>query len=542
MVNPLLATVLMDGKNIHGEQILGGNYQSRDNYFDTGISCLKIKKQDKEVIHNEEATVTATSSMDYDSLSREMGHKVEIGANLPFGDPLGLGFSFLRNVKETNTSIVFAYKTILKTGSLILKGPHKLSQEAKESADHSREEFLQYCGDQFVYKIEKGAKAFAAVKIELESEDLKRVIEQEFGLAIVDFFDISNQLKKLIKKYGIKGRVTISGYQEGGFAARINSIFGNGEGLGECSGTSFAKCEVLLKEVVHYFAHDFAEQFDQYYRDRNVLGGGSVVVLPPSSKTLSYHAQSYCKLAINDRPRGIDCSDIDNAAFLRDLSEKRTLMVQELTKIGRIFQGDAMVSKDHREKLGHYEKEIRLNLAFLDKAFKSCRRDQWSCQSTVVQVLKVLGPLNKRLMNSLQREQRFEICLQTGKMNQVKSFNMGIGRGGKMLKTFSIFNPLRKEGKECFKYYAPELSEVDFDQFFIQIKKKKEKGGQCKWRFSKKYKTWALWDLQKVEVTRLNDGKKRVFKGISFYEKTRCRQEEDPNDFLPWSSLEAQNE
>jgi hypothetical protein len=468
-----------------------------------------------------------------------MGHKIEIGANLPFGDPLGLGFSFLRNVKETNTSIVFAYKTVLKTGSLVLKGPHKLSKEAKESADHSREEFLQYCGDQFVYKIEKGAKAFAAVKVELESEDLKREIEQEFGLAIVDFFDISNQLKKLIKKYGIRGKVTISGYQEGGFAARINSIFGNGEGLGECSGTSFAKCEVLLKEVVHYFAHDFAEQFDQYYRDRNVLGGGSVVVLPPSSKTLSYQAQSYCKLAVNDRPRGIDCSKVNYSEFLAQLKEKRNLMAHELTQITRVFLGDAMMAKDFREKLAHYEKDIRLNLAFLDQAEKSCRRDQWSCGSSVKQILKVLNPFNQKLMHSLQREQRLQICLETGKMNQVKSFNMGVGGGGKMLKTFSIFNPLRKEGKECFKYYAPELSGVDFDQFFIQIKKRKEKGGQCKWRFSKKYRTWALWDLEKVEVTRLNDGKKRVFKGKSFYEKPKCREEEDSNDFLSWVSLEA---
>ena len=71
-INIAHATVIKDYYALSGPQIIGGNFNSTDNYFDTGLRCVQVDEdRDVEVIYNEEAIVLSTSSINFNSITRK---------------------------------------------------------------------------------------------------------------------------------------------------------------------------------------------------------------------------------------------------------------------------------------------------------------------------------------------------------------------------------------------------------------------------------------------------------------------------------------
>lgn len=516
-------------------QIIGGNYHADLNAFDPGIRCIEVDKdRDVEMVYNEKAVVSTTSAVDYETLKLEVGHGSSLGAAFPTGDPISMSYNFLKTSEETDTSIVFSYRTTVQTGHILLKGPHKLTKEALELSQMDPEAFQEYCGDAFVYKIEKGANAYVSVKIDVETKEAKRLIEAEFGVTIVDFVELATQMKNLRKKYGLNGKVSISAFQEGGFAARINSIFGSGEGMAQCNGTTFANCEILLKEVVYYFAHSFPEQFDHYYR--SIFNG--VVDLPPSAKTLSYSAQSYCKLARQDRPSNVDCSKVDNSANILSLNKVADKYLKEREVVYNVNDGEITLAPDYQKMLDLYKGQIDSNLYKLQLAKKECRRDQWSCEIIVRETLKHMYALRPSLIDALQKEERIEICFYSGNTVEFSNMSLKLYEGSHLLKTIKVYEAPKYSNMECFRYHSPELTNAKIDGLEIQIQTLSEENGKCKIRTEKKYSSWADWNLKRIEVTQLATSTRVTFAGAHIKQKSRCKREEDAMFYLNWKKLD----
>jgi len=532
------ATVIKDHYALSGPQIIGGNFNSTHNFFDTGLRCIQVDEdRDVEIIYNEKAVVLSTSSINYNALTRELGGGLSIGGELPMGDPLSFSSSFLKAAKEDKTSIVFSYKTEIKTGSVILKGPFKLSPEARGL---SRDEFAGYCGDQYVHQIDKGAKAFVAVKIDFGSEENKRAFSAEFGFNLIDFIDLSASIKKLRKKQEFFGRVTVAAYQEGGFAARINSIFGSGRGVTHCSGRDFTRCEVLLKEVVHYFSREFVEQFDHYYRDAS---GSGVITLPPSAKTLSYKTQSYCKMAPNDRPSSVDCSDVAIYQELEKLGNEIDSLYLEHNDIFKIRNRlDYKLAPEYQNLLESYEEQLRENLFLLKQAKIDCIKDKWSCATTTTHAFKNQNPRDEKLLKSVKQEGRIRFCFDTGMSVELSVLEMRLKTGGKSLQTFTLFDSPNFNSRECLYFHAPDLKNVKFDGLEMRLKTMGEDDGKCKIRTVKKFSSWLDWDLHSVEVTHMGTGYSKTFEGYHFKKKKRCKEEDKSKFFLPWKMLATRDQ
>jgi len=527
------AAVIKDYHVLSGPQIIGGNFNSNHNFFDTGLRCVQVdENQDVEIIYNEKAVVLSTSSINFNALTQEIGGGISVGGELPLGDPLSFGSSFLKVAKEDKTSVVFSYKTEVKTGSVILKGPFKLSPEAQGV---SGDEFSNYCGDQFVHQIEKGAKAFVAVKIDFGSEESKKAFSAELGFNLIDFIDLSASFNNLKKKQDFFGQVSVAAYQEGGFAARINSIFGSGRGVTHCSGRDFTRCEVLLKEVVHYFSREFVEQFDHYYRDMN---GSGVISLPPSAKTLSYKTQSYCKLAPNDRPSGIDCSPVGIGAELAILNSEIAGLHAEYSEILEVkSEENFKLAEDSKNLLESYEEQLKENLYVLKQAEIDCRKDQWSCKSTTENALKNLHPKNEKLLDSVMEEGRIRFCFNTGMSVELSGLEMKLVENNQSLKVFKLYEAPNFNSRECIYFHAPELKDSQFEGLEIRPMTVGEDNGKCRIRAVKKFSSWLDWDLQSVEVTHMATGYSKTFDGFHFAKKRRCMKEEDSKFYLPWNTL-----
>ncbi len=536
------SAVIRERTHLSGPQILGGNYNSHSDFFDTGLRCINVDEdKDIEIIHNERASVIATSSIDYDSLLRELSYDMSIGAEMPTGDPVSFSFGFVKNAEETKTSLVFIYKTVLTAGTSILKGPYKLTEEAKEVASNSGlDAFLNYCGDQFVTQLEKGAKAFVAVKVELGSEEKKRAVTNEIGITALDFVDLSSKLKKLNKQFSFNGEITISGYQEGGFAARINSIFGGGIGVAKCSGADFVKCEVLLKEVSSYFSREFAEQFDHYFRDNS---GSGVITLPSSAKTLNYITQTYCKLAPQDRPANLNCLPAPIEQFLAQLEDKKTEILSDLNEIQKIKTNQELkVAEDYLVILNNYEKDLQNNLTDIVKANLACKQDNTGCESTVKHCLLNLVPRNKKLLDTIVQEGRLRICFNSGEMVDVNAIELKLNQRGKLLKMLKLFSAPKYNGQDCFYFHSPELKNIPFDGLDIRVQTMSEDKGECKIHREKKFSSWANWLLENVTVTHMATGYQKTFEGELFKKAKKCMKPDEGKEFLPWTPLKPREE
>jgi hypothetical protein len=531
------SAIIRERSSLSGPQILGGNYNSQKDFFDTGLRCIDVvEDEDFEIIRNERASVVTTSSIDYGSLLKELSYDMSLGAEFPMGDPVSMSLGFVRNSEETKTSMVFIYKTVLSAGTVILKGPYKLTPEAAQVASQSGlEAFNNYCGDQFVTQLEKGAKAFVAVKVELGSEEKKRAVSSEIGITMLDFVDISSKLKKLNKQFNFSGEITISGYQEGGFAARINTIFGSGIGIAKCSGADFVKCEVLLKEVSSYFSREFAEQFDHYYRDGS---GSGVIMLPSSAKTLNYVTQSYCKLPPQDRPFNLLCPVIDVTTFLGPLNQERALIQKELQDILNIkTNSEVRLAEDYLSLLNNYEKDLQTNLLDIRKAELACNQDPNGCESTVKHCLNNLLPKNKKLLETVKQEGRLKICFNSGSMVDLNSLELKLSEKGKLLKVFKLFDAPKYSTLDCYYFHTPELKNVPFDGVELRIQTLGEDKGECKIHREKKFSSWANWQLESVSITHLATGYNKTFDGFEFKKTKKCTTQLDSKEFLPWTNL-----
>ncbi len=529
-----LALNIREGGVSGGSQLIGGVFNSKKNFFETGLRCIEVDEEnDIKVIHNEAASVLTTSTIDYDSLVREVQYGISVGGSMDFGDNVGLSTKFLNASKETNTSIVFVYRTVLKTGQEVLKGPYKLTSDAILVGQEGEEAFKKYCGDQFVFQLHKGAKAFVSVKIELGSEQRKKEISGEIKVEAIDLANISATLKKINEKFGSNGSVTISAYQEGGFAARINSIFGSGNGIANCNASDFVKCEIALRDIVQYFANDFPSQFDHYYRDNS---GSGVIILPPSARTLFYTTQSYCKLANHDRPSFLNCSEPNIQPFLEKVFELKKIFSAEIEKLNDPRIRNRLLPEDKQNLLDNYQFKMQSNLNSLDESNIECHKDPWSCAEIFARIEKDLYPKSPELFDYLIIEDRIKICLTSGKTSSYSALEFRLKKGSQILGSFQLFSAPEIDKTQCFFFNNPQIPQ-SFDNVEIRLQSMGIETNRCSSRSDKKFWSYYDWELQGLEVTHLASGYKVVFAGKHFKKSNGCKIPSESNSFGKWQTL-----
>jgi len=529
----LKATVIPAKTTFGGPQIIGGMYHSELDIFEGGIRCIEVDEhKDVEIILDQSATVSGLTTMDYQSLEKELGVGFSIGYPFNLDANAKISLDYLKNSKESETSIVFIYKTRLNAGNFILKGPHKLTREALDAAQKGKEEFRKYCGDQFVYKLSKGAKAFVTVKIDVESRENKRKIKNEFSLGIVDLLDISLSIKKLREKYGVRGRVTIFGYQEGGFAASINKIFG-GVGVASCNTTDLTNCELTIRDVLNYFSHDFPKQFEHFYR--SLLYGASP--LPSTAKTEQYVTRSYCLLAPHDKPEFLDCPKINLTPFLEEISSLNNLYDKEVKRVETISSIDGnSLSPSSNWLLLNYKNKLKSGQSILANARINCLKDSWSCKSIISKTKDRLYPIKNNIHEEISMENRLEICLDSGFNSISGGVEIKLQSNEQEFGPFQIKSAPPYATNVCYSF---ENSDIDLDSVSVTIRARGSRNitKRCKKRPFRKYTTGLDWELNELVLKKMTTGDKKVFSGKYFFERKKCKDGIESLEFTPWYPL-----
>ena len=537
-LNKAHTTLLPAGKTIGGPQIMGGMYNSEEDYFDAGVKCIEYNSFDGvEVVFNEVATVHLISNMRFEDIERELSRGASGDITLNSGDTFGFSTEFLRKSRETNTSLTFAYKTVLKAGDEILKTPYRLTKEAQELAKRGQQDFYDYCGDQFVYKISKGARAYVVIKLEVGSLEKKNLIKNEFKLGFIDLFNMSSTLNKIREKYEVKGDVKIYGYQEGGFAARINSIFGNGRGFTHCIAPNLNDCQMTLASVLDYFSNEFPLQFEPYYRDR--FGSGAIG-LPSTSFPLIYATQSYCKLPGLELPDNFDCekdhvSNRRTFQKIANLERKNSSLMNRLKEIRE--RESSRPTNEKEDQLYKIESKLKSNERTLQNSKILCRKDPWSCKSLVSKMEEDLYVISNQDFEFITKEDRIKICINSGRQNKIGEAQFKFLKSESLLNPYKVYKKSDLKPNGCF-YLKDSGFTMPFKELEISVKRYVERDPRkCKLRIDKKFFSGHLWDLKEITVHNLITNQKMTFKGHLFNEKMRCRLEKDSQGVSKWKKL-----
>ena len=289
-------------------QVIGGAFNSKENFFLPGVKCV-VFDSEKDVLRvfNNESIVNYNENSSSLTIDRQFGFGFDFTLIPPTQDEFGISLDWMETLSESDIDALASYKTTVFIGSEILALPLKLTEDALKLSVENPRAFDDLCGDSFVTRVDKGAVGEVSVKIKINDYTEKNEIMSEMAMSFLDIGDFSANISKLKEKKDLKFKIMISGKQEGGFTANINSIFGGA--VADCSADSLEDCKEILADVTDYFSGPFVSQFEPYYRDDN---GSGVIPLPVTAAPLSYVTTSYCMLGVHSPPH-LSCDNkVDN--------------------------------------------------------------------------------------------------------------------------------------------------------------------------------------------------------------------------------------
>ncbi len=234
------------------EAVLGAAYQSDKEKF-IGGRCFNVNDK------NTEAAGKADSTF---SLKNELS-KSEAASELGFGFDTSLRFavtkvsaasSFLKQSVSDKLSVSSVWESnYLFPVKKLMATSDDLNSTGKKFNDRS--EWADFCGDQYVNEIIRGAKLFFSIRIDFSSQETKQAFDSKFSIS-GSFGDASATLKQASAEFSKNTKVTISGYQIGGNVERITALFPQTEngmkGFTQCTMGDFEKCADVLAKALDY--------------------------------------------------------------------------------------------------------------------------------------------------------------------------------------------------------------------------------------------------------------------------------------------------
>lgn len=525
--------ITLDRDKLKDPQIIGGVYNSKGKFFDSGVRCIVIdEKKNVTTIFNNLSEVDYNENTTSLEINREFGFGFGFSLEPPSGDEYGMELDWLRTLTTSNIDALVKYETTVFVGSEILSGSSKLTEEALKLAIEDPERFDELCGDSFVTRVNKGAIGEVDIKIKADGFAESSEFNADLSLGFLDLGTFEAGLSKLQEKTDIKFKIIISGKQEGGFTASINSIFG--AGIESCTTDDLSGCKKIITDVTKYFSGDFIKQFEPYYRDDS---GSGVIPLPVTAAPLSYETVSYCKLSTP--PPHFNCKkEVESTNEFEALKNKKQEFMDEITRLKSFANNlGRVLAPDYFKLMQIYTKRINTNLKMISASKTNCLRDKWSCKGEVEGLLGSLYPLQSDITDAIEKDDRIEFCFKSGKKVDISGFSVRTLNGDLKHKIYTSYSKPLVDDWDCYMFKAPELIEEEFDGLEISVRTKGEDLDKCKMRIKKKTSSWADWNLQKVKVRHFRSGHQKFFDGKNFKQKSKCKLDKDSRTFLKLESL-----
>lgn len=119
-------------------------------------------------------------------------------------------------------------------------------------------DWQQYCGDQYVQSISRGASLFSMLKFQFASASDKQTFESKFKVGAA--FSVSTALKFAQQVSGTNVSVSITAVQVGGDATQLSGVLGDAK-ASSCGMGSIEGCLEYADKIQKYASDTFPRQF-----------------------------------------------------------------------------------------------------------------------------------------------------------------------------------------------------------------------------------------------------------------------------------------
>jgi ankyrin repeat protein len=205
-----------------------------------------------------------TSEADFEKIVKAFNGSASLDVKAPF-TKVKASFEYARQNAATDNRMnwFFEYNATRKSTAFSVRdfGPSTYGREALEVG---YEEVLSACGDEYVSKIDLGARLIGTMSVEFASKEDK----EEFKLAAALDVNLklasakaSASMRTMQKKMGSRTIVRVNAHQKGGNPGHLTGILGNGE-IVSCSLSDMDKCLRAFENILRYASGDFKAQLE----------------------------------------------------------------------------------------------------------------------------------------------------------------------------------------------------------------------------------------------------------------------------------------
>ncbi|NRA64137.1 MAG: hypothetical protein HRU19_06605 [Pseudobacteriovorax sp.] len=319
--------------------------------------------------------VTYHKDLSRDEIRRKLA--LEIGISFGVG-PVSLSPAIEFADENSSTELSSTQTVVIRHQGLSEQlNPNMLalSNSGKQFAESYPNSVYQWCGDEFIQRIDYGASLVATLKYTYSSASDKKIIGGKIGVdaglsGFFNFVGLRFGLRNLKEKAKERTLVEVSGIQIGGQPELLSSILPS-ENL-SCRLNDIEPCLKAFNEILEYAKTEFPNQLTSTGR-----------LVPIQYSTLSY--EDFGESLADLSPK--DVSSLERDALIMKVSEYREQLSQQknsyqtATEILKLNQ----LSNDRQLAIQNIKDLAFANSVLLESAIRICRtKSSEECQSQTI--------------------------------------------------------------------------------------------------------------------------------------------------------------
>lgn len=301
-----------------------------------------------------------TNEADFEKITSAFGGSISASGGTPFVKG-GASVSYAQENAATDKRMNWFFEFHATPKSISFDdGDLRLSQAGQNVLQKAAGRVAQYCGDEFVYQIDYGAKLLATMSIEFASREDRSTFEAAAHVDVnfmVGSASASGSLNTMAQRMGSRTRVKVEAHQTGGHPGELSAILKSG--VVDCNLNNMSQCMDTFAQVILYANGNFREQL----KDEN------------SYSVVRYHTAPYENTEIFELvPDG-------GFPMLSAQVERRREQIQEQYELESIAYDRAKYIKNRLRHFAPEQQMIRVesiyrhafaNMSILTKAMELC--------------------------------------------------------------------------------------------------------------------------------------------------------------------------
>ena len=174
-------------------------------------------------------------------------------------------FKYLNSVKENDLSLSANYYQVVSSDKNMTYSydPNTILNAVGKSIynNGANPMFRLFCGDKLITSYNQGALLILSVKINFHDKTQKEQFVNTFGAGFGSFANAGIEISSTMRKYGMQGTISISGFQLGGDPTQLGKAVSTA--VTQCDINNVAACQATIAGLVKYVSENFPTQFQK---------------------------------------------------------------------------------------------------------------------------------------------------------------------------------------------------------------------------------------------------------------------------------------